>query len=78
MYLAFNRGQTYSYGNVDMELYEKFENAESQGKFFREHISKHPDLYPYRKEFSLYPHELEDIREVIDEKLNKDNKQPKP
>jgi len=65
MYLAFNRGHTYSYDNISNELYENFEKAESQGKFFRENIASKPEMYPYRKEFSLYPYEIEDIREII-------------
>lgn len=75
LYLSFNKGQTYSYGNVSKELYEQFEKAESQGKFFIQNIKKHPDKHPYRKEFTLYPNEIQDLMEVVEtnkKKLNED------
>ena len=65
LYIAFNRGGTYSYEHVTPELYEQFENAESQGKFFHQNIknSKHP----YRKEFTLYPNEIAEAKQIITE-----------
>lgn len=71
LYISFGRGQTYSYGNIDEKLYLEFENAESQGKFFNEKIKRNPDKYPYRKEFSLYPREIEEVRKIILEEKNK-------
>jgi len=71
LYISFNRGGVYSYGNIDKKLYEDFENAESQGKFFAKTIKKNPDKYPYRKEYTLYPFEIEKLNE---EKEN--NKKP--
>jgi hypothetical protein len=64
LYIAFNRGGTYSYENVSPELYEQFENAESQGKFFIANIKNHP----YRKEFTLYPGEIKEVKKIIEEK----------
>ena len=34
LYIAFNRGDTYSYGNINNSFYEEFENSNSQGQFF--------------------------------------------
>lgn len=77
LYIAFNRGQTYSYGNVDNETYTMFENAESQGKFFHKNI-RNNKKYPYRKEFTLYPNEVMDLKEIVTTKkqiLDEDDKQ---
>jgi len=67
LYIAFSRGDTYSYGNVDLETYEEFENAESQGKFFYKHFNKNKK-YPYRKEFTLYPNEVIELKEIVETK----------
>lgn len=66
LYIAFNRGGTYSYGNINPELYDEFEKAESQGKFFHQKIRNKPE-FPYRKEFTLYPNEIEEVKKIIEE-----------
>lgn len=68
LYISFNRGGVYSYENVDNEKYEEFKTAESQGKYFIEEIKKKSDKHPYRKEFSLYPEEIKDLKEERDNK----------
>jgi len=70
LYIAFSRGHTYSYGNVNPELYEEFEEAESHGSFFHKKINNKTS-YPARKEFTLYPEEVKEIREIVKERLNK-------
>ena len=70
LYIAFNRGNTYSYLNVIPQKYQEFENAESQGKFFRENFLNKKE-YPCVKEFSLYPNEIKDLKEVVDIHKNK-------
>jgi hypothetical protein len=65
LYLSFTSGDTYSYGNVNNELYERFMSSDSQGKFFIQNIKKETDKYPYRKEFKLKQYELDEINEVI-------------
>jgi len=65
LYIAFSRGNTYSYGNISLEFYQEFENAESHGKFFYKNINKKLQ-YPYRKEFTLYPNEIDDIKEIVE------------
>lgn len=70
LYIAFKRGETYSYGNITHEMYNEFENSESHGKYFHSVIAKNAIKYPYRKEFTLYPDELKNINEIIDNKLN--------
>jgi hypothetical protein len=70
LYIAFSRGHTYSYGNISPELYAEFEEAESQGVFFYKKINNKATL-PARKEFTLYPEEVKDLREIIKERLNK-------
>jgi hypothetical protein len=72
LYIAFSRGDTYSYGNITPEFYEEFEKAESHGKFFYKHINK-KDEYPYRREFTLYPNEINELREVIKNKEEEEN-----
>jgi hypothetical protein len=71
LYIAFSRGDTYSYGGVSKEFYEEFEKAESQGKFFYKNINKNKK-YPFRKEFTLYPREVQDLKEVVKNKLIND------
>jgi len=65
LYIAFSRGDTYSYGNISPEFYQEFENAESHGKFFYKNINK-KSQYPYRKEFTLYPHEINGLKEIVE------------
>ena len=65
LYIAFSRGDTYSYGNISPEFYEEFEKAESHGKFFYKHINK-KQQYPYRREFTLYPTEVKDLKEIVE------------
>jgi hypothetical protein len=66
MYIAFNRGGVYSYGNISKELHEQFVNAESQGKFFVKEI-KNNDAYPFLKEFKLFESEINDAKKLIEE-----------
>lgn len=72
LYIAFSRGDTYSYGNINPELYEEFENADSHGKFFHSRLKK-PDIYPTRKEFSLYPTEVSDLKQIVENNKKEDN-----
>jgi hypothetical protein len=64
LYIAFSRGETYSYGNVTLEMYKEFEEAESQGKWFFKNINKNIK-HPYRKEFTLYPNEVKELKEIV-------------
>lgn len=73
LYIAFGRGHTYSYGNISPELYEEFEEAESQGKFFHKKINNNK-AYPVRKEFTLYPNEVKDLKQIVeDHKVDEDD-----
>ena len=65
LYIAFSRGDTYSYGNITPEFYQEFEDAESHGKFFYKKINNNKS-YPYRKEFKLLPYEVEGLREIVE------------
>lgn len=67
LYIAFKRGHTYSYFEITEEMYYEFEESESQGKYFLKHINKNPNI-TYRKEFSLYPNEIQEINETIKNK----------
>lgn len=60
LYLFFHKGSGYSYKPVPNELYEQFENATSQGKFFIQHIKKNPAI-TYKSEFKLYDYEINEI-----------------
>lgn len=46
MNVTFNSGSIYEYNNVPWNIFTKFRMAESQGKFFNEHISRN---YKYNK-----------------------------
>jgi len=65
LYIAFSRGHTYSYSNIDLEQYLKFEEADSQGKFFHKNINNN-NKHPHRKEFTLYPNEVIDLKEIVE------------
>lgn len=71
LYISFQRGGVYSYGNVSEDLYEDFKAAESHGKFFQSTIKSQPEKYPYRKEFTLYPDEVKDLKEIVEEAAEK-------
>jgi hypothetical protein len=70
LYIHFNRGGTYSYTNVDNELYEEFEKTESQGKFFQQKIKSNPLKYPYAKEYVLTETEINNAKQIIKEHKN--------
>jgi len=72
LYIAFNRGHTYSYGNVDPEQYQEFEEAESQGKFFHKKINGNK-MHPARKEFTLYPNEVKDLNQIVEDNKPEDD-----
>jgi len=69
LYIAFSRGDTYSYGNISQELYEEFEESESHGKFFYKNINN-KSQHPHRREFTLYPREVDEVKKIIEENLN--------
>ncbi|MFW6246632.1 MAG: KTSC domain-containing protein [bacterium] len=72
LYIAFSRGDTYSYGNISEELYEEFESSESHGKFFYKNINNN-SKYPHRREYTLYPREVEDVKKIIEENTNNED-----
>lgn len=72
LYIAFNRGDTYSYGNISKETYNEFEAADSQGKYFYANI-KNKKTYPFRKEFTLYPNEVKDLKQIVENKKLEDD-----
>lgn len=65
LYIFFKRGHGYSYINVDKELYENFEKAESQGKFFNQKIKNEPK-HQYRYEFKLFENEIKEVEQIIE------------
>lgn len=65
LYIAFSRGHTYSYGNISPEMYDEFENCDSQGKFFHHKINNNK-VHPARKEFTLYPNEVKDLKQIVE------------
>lgn len=64
-YIFFKRGKSYSYINVNKELYKSFENAESQGKFFNQNIKGKPE-FEYRYEFKLLESEIKEAENIIE------------
>lgn len=67
LFVFFNRGHVYSYTNISEELYNEFEESESQGEFLRKVIMKNPNKYPYLKEFKINTSEIEEAKEIIQE-----------
>ena len=63
LYIAFSRGDTYSFENVSPEIYQEFEAADSHGKFFHSRIK---NKFPQRREYKLLPYEVEGLREVVE------------
>ena len=66
LYISFNRGGVYSYGNITEDMYNEFENSESQGKYFTKNI-RNKDEYPYFKEYTLLGGEIDRAKQVIRE-----------
>lgn len=64
MFIFFNK-LVYSFSGISPELYEKFEQAESQGKFFINEIKKKPKVYNYVREYKLMEFEKKDINDII-------------
>jgi translation elongation factor P/translation initiation factor 5A len=75
MYVFFKKGGVYSYFNMDNEMYEQFELAESQGEFFAQNI-KNNARYPHSKEFKMKDFEINDLTNRINEAI-KDLESPK-
>lgn len=73
-YIFFKRGHGYSYINVDKELYEEFENAESQGKFFNQKIKNNP-VHQHKYEFKLFETELKEVETLIESYKKQKNEQ---
>lgn len=72
LYIAFSRGHTYSYANITQELYDDFEKSDSQGVFFHKKINNNKS-YPSRKEFTLYPNEVKELKIIVEEnKIDKE------
>jgi len=69
LYIAFSRGHTYSYSNISFEKYDEFEKAESQGKYFHQKINNNK-AHSVRKEFTLYPNEVKDLKQIVEDKIN--------
>lgn len=66
LFISFRRGKVYSYSNISEEKYQNFKNAESQGEFFIKEIRNKPQKHLYRKEFTLYPEEVKNLKEVVE------------
>jgi hypothetical protein len=67
LYVHFKRGGTYSYLNVNNNLFEQFVLADSQGKFLAKEIKSKPKDFPYKKEFTLSEREINEINNLIKE-----------
>jgi len=47
-------------------MYDEFEEADSQGVFFHKRINNKPN-HPSRKEFTLYPNEVKDLKQIVED-----------
>jgi hypothetical protein len=69
LFVSFHKGGVYSYLNINNKIFEEFKNAESQGKYFIDNIKKNTSRFPFIKEFTLYPSEIGNYKEIIEENL---------
>jgi hypothetical protein len=74
LYIIFKNALVYSYSCVTKELYDKFEKAESQGKFFVANMRKNSE-YQHHREFKMYEFEMSDIFKLIEEKKSQIEKE---
>ena len=70
LYITFSRGTTYLYTEFDMSFYKRFEDAESNGKFFHKNIR---GKVPFFKEYTYYPHEVQELKEIIENYKSDEN-----
>lgn len=70
LYVFFGKGNVYSYYNIDNELYNLFESAESQGEFLTNEIRTKSQKHPTIKEFKMKPFELNEITQKISILIN--------
>jgi len=63
LYITFSRGNTYLYTEFPLDFYTRFETAESNGKFFHKEIK---GKVPYYKEYDYYPHEVQELKEIVE------------
>jgi len=70
LYIAFDRGNMYSYEKITPIKYYDFETSDSQGLFFNKFINK---KHEYRREYTLLPSELDDFKKIV-ENYNNNNK----
>lgn len=66
LFISFNNGHTYQYDNVTKEIYDEFENAESQGKYFNTKIRNKKE-FPYIRKYSLYDNEIKQAKKQVNE-----------
>lgn len=62
LYITFSSGGIYSYEDINKDVYEKFKNSESQGKFFIANIEKN---YKAKIEKKLLKEEVLGIKTFI-------------
>lgn len=67
LFIFFKNKHVYSYSGIDKELFENFEKAESQGKFFVSEIRNKSKEYNYFREYKLYDFEQQDIMDIIEQ-----------
>ena len=66
LFISFNNGHTYSYQNINEEVYSEFEKADSQGKYFNSKIKNNND-YPYMRKYKLFERELKEAKTIVKE-----------
>ena len=67
MIAEFKNGSKYEYEKVPHKIYAQFRLSESQGKFFYKRINNKKE-YPFHKEFTLYPNEVKELKEIVENK----------
>jgi KTSC domain len=68
-HVQFRRGALYEFGEIHLDLFQKFRDAAKPGEFFRAHIK---GKKPYRKIAAKKPEtRIDEIVERIDAALNR-------
>lgn len=63
--LMYGKGDLYEYKNIGKDLYEEFENTDSQGKFVYKNLSTNKDVI-YNKLYKVSQQEVTAIKENVE------------
>ncbi len=71
LYICFKNGQTYTYGDIDEQVNNLFESAESQGKYLAANIK---GKFQYIKDQKISDFETEGVKSFISRVIKEQSK----